>query len=52
MKPRVNLMHWPKGRYVNAASTDLAATFARVRKEMKLASRPVAPVVQLRKESK
>jgi hypothetical protein len=52
MKPRLNLVHWPKGRYINAASTDLAATFARVRKEMKQAAAPSAPVIQLRKGSK
>ena len=34
MKPKLNLVHWPKGRYVNAASTDVAKTFARVRREM------------------
>jgi hypothetical protein len=34
-KPPLSLLHWPKGRYVNASSTDLAKTFARVRKELR-----------------
>lgn len=49
MKPRKNLLYWPKNTYVNAASTDLRETFKRIRREQQRAQQP-ATVIPLRKQ--